>query len=340
MDKQSTTLTFLILGSFIGAGFCSGKEIVSYFAIYGYYSLFFTVLCGILLCLFMRIFLRTGKFVDGKGTCCFGNKFFNVITTIASVIIVSSMLAGSVSVGKSVSSVVGYIVYAISIAVTFIVCVGGIKRMDKANKVLVPVILMVIVVTCVLSITVRSEYCSPSYQPRALYMLGGLGACLNYISLNILLMGMLLMRLGKYYTDKQIRVATTVSSIAITIFLGLISITLLSSNLAVFTADMPMLALAYNIHPVLGAVCSVVVWAGLITTLISSTYATMDNMPICRQNTKLCIATILSVSSIVSLLGFSNIVTYLYLVIGVMGVVYTYCVLRYYYSNVSAYKKE
>ncbi len=318
----------MILGAFIGAGFCSGKEVVSYFAIYGYYSIPICLMCGVLLFFVMRIFLLAGKYFNDSQ---FGK--LNFINIMATMIIISSMIAGSISVANSSNMLVTFGVYMLTIAATIVVCSGGVKSVDKINKYLVPVIIVILLFTCILSWSIPSNFNMPNTVSAIVYICGGVGSGINYICFNLLLMGMFLFSVGRKYTSRQVTKACAISSAVITVMLIVLSVTLINTNYTIFTSDMPVLAIAQSISPILYYLVRCVVWFGLVTTLIASTHTVCEYLPKFRDNRLICIAGILGVCSVVSIVGFSAIVTYLYFIVGIMGVVYTVNIISFYLKH-------
>lgn len=326
MIKSVFSLVAIILGAFIGAGFCSGKEIFTYFARYGKISITLSLICGVLLCLLMWIFLVTGKYLDTNKSK-FGNTFLNMFSVIASLVIIASMLAGSVCVGINLNDNLVIIIYIATALLTFVICSKGFNGVDKVNLTLIPLIIIILLVTCLLSKGADDWVVGGN-------IVGGILSCLNYLSFNLLLIGMLLIKIAPRYSTKEIKWGTIFSSGIITLFLILICVTLNKNSSQILSSDMPILSLAFSVSRGFGIVCGIVIWLGLLTTLISSTYATLNFMPKTKHNSLLYIVLILGVGAVISVMGFSFIVNYLYWIIGVMGIVYTAYVVGYYLKYV------
>ena len=106
--KKSFVWTFVmaILGAIIGAGFASGKEIVSFFGKYGYWVIPFLVLAAILFFFCFYIFSNLGKDIKPKSISDITSKIFGKAGVfvdfsfiLSTFITLASMLAGCDSIG-------------------------------------------------------------------------------------------------------------------------------------------------------------------------------------------------------------------------------------------------
>ena len=95
-----------LIGAIIGAGFASGREIVSFFSHSGL-NLYSCIFCGALLFAFCFVFLLTaratnaGNFNDTTGLIAPKSKqIFSIISCLNCFIVLSAMLAGFGAVGN------------------------------------------------------------------------------------------------------------------------------------------------------------------------------------------------------------------------------------------------
>ena len=171
---KTFSLIALILGSFIGAGFCSGREVASYFVSYGNSSYIMAILFGVLFYIFLNIFLLCGENGIHINT--------NAICTFATIVMTSSMLAGAFNLG-------GAVLYFVTIAIAIIICYGGISNVSKFSVVLVPIMLVIIIVTCI-----------PSFRQitfNSSSIIHAIPSTINYLFFNMLTMGLFLFSVGK-----------------------------------------------------------------------------------------------------------------------------------------------
>ena len=309
------TLVMLILGAFIGAGFCSGREVSTYFAHFGNMSYVYCIAFAVLFYFALIIFLNVSK-----SKCVIKSK---CICSFATIVIISSMLAGSVSLGSNV--VQSTVLYFATVIITILVCVGGAYNVGRFNIVLVPIMLVVIVSVCLFAK-------SGGIVHSTSHAVSGLVAVVNYLLFNTLTMGTFLLSVGSGYTTRQIRIASIVSSAIICVVM-LAMCHALVNNVETNFVDMPTVELAKNISPALYVICKIVVWCALLTTLIISTYAIIQNMPIYSENKLICIVGVLGICSLISLMGFVRIVKYLYTLLGLIGIVFNLEVMYRYFKK-------
>ena len=296
------TLVMLILASFIGAGFCSGREVSTYFVELGDSCYLYCIAFGVLFCIMLNVFLLFGKY---KLQC-----HTSIICTMATMVIASNMIAGSVTIGDNVF--VRVVLFVISICTAIFTCIGGIKRVGNFSVILVPIMVVCIIVVCLCSYNkCDMQIAISSY---------GTIKTINYLIFNMITMGMFLVNIGDNYSKKDISIASIIASIII-VLLMIIMCNAISTNEAQYV-PMPLLFLGNNISNFCGVICKVVVYLALLTTLITSTNALVDYLAIYSHNKFTCIVAVFSVCALVSTFGFVSIVKYGYTIVGYIGIVY------------------
>ena len=103
------SLSMLILGGFVGAGFASGREIAFYFSSYQKYSVIGIVVAVVVLFLLMNIFLFLSNYFDSFKS--FIDRYFgkyslvvNVLFAVVLLILVGAMFAGTIELSKEQES--------------------------------------------------------------------------------------------------------------------------------------------------------------------------------------------------------------------------------------------
>ena len=296
------TLVMLILASFIGAGFCSGREVSTYFVELGSSCYVYCIMFGVLFCIMLNIFLLFGKY---KLQC-----HTSIICTFATIVIASNMLAGSVAIGDN--AFVSAMLFSISIGIAIFTCFGGIKRVGNFSVVLVPIMLLCIIVVCL---------CNYHKQDMQVTLSSyGTIRTANYLVFNMITMGMFLVGIGSKYSKQDIKLASIIASVIIVILM-LIMCNAISASSAQY-APMPLLVLGNNMGKIWGVVCKLIVYLALLTTLITSTNALVGFTAKYSHNKLTCIVMVFSVCAIISMFGFVSIVRYGYTFIGYIGIVY------------------
>lgn len=313
-------MCFLYIGTVIGAGFASGKEIALFFGD--------TAPAGVALAAFFMalpeaLFLYAGKHdLMPSGTVVRTGVFIAALSSVA------AMLAGCELALDDLTGVAG--LGALAAVAAGVLVVLGTEKMKLANALLIPLLLLLLV---------------------AVYVKGGAPAFggtfsllkpVHYAGLDVLIGGMIISKEGKKLSSKEIFFTCAMSAL----FLGGVLFMLQNIVLSDEThSSMPVLAVAESVG--LKAAAGVLVVIAVFTTLVSSLSILTDESvsalagyaasPSRRRGLLRRAAAFLSSPSHraaavfcclaalypVSFFGFENIVAALYPFVGACGVVMT-----------------
>lgn len=323
------SLVWVIIGTFIGAGFASGKEIATYFARFGFFSIVLAIIAGFLFYVFMKNCLMIGKNM-GQGKYvykkCFG-KFAGIIKIliiIATFITIGSMIAGAYEIfGIFFPSEVIVIFLIILMLLVGIIVIKNYPMILKVNSLLIPALLGSIFMVCIVFlfgldfdiIVERVSY----FQ--------GFSSLIAYVSFNMLSTGVFLIEIGEKYEENEINQASLISSGIITFFIILAGCSIYICGGDIIESSLPLVSLALNSSRLLGILMIGVVFIGLTTSLISDVFVlSVYGEKFCK-NKILLVGAILILGYIISLLGFSFIVINLYAMLGGLGILFLITVL-------------
>lgn len=301
----------LILGSFLGAGFVSGREIGEYFARFGNFAIMSIVIASILLGVLIFFFLHLS--LTAKGVSEFSQVYFgrlsgvmDILFAISLTIISGAMLAGTKTLANE-SGVNPFICVLATIVLAYIVVRGNVNAMGKVNALLVPLLIVVILVVAIPHMGVGSS--------SGLVVLSAISG-VNYVMINIVTLGVFLLEIGCRYSTKEKVLIAIISSLVIGIVMMIETLGIIGGD--VVYAPMPILELASQ-NMVLCNMVKIAVYIGLFTTLISCilVLARLINKVVKRYDISIIISIILS--WLVSGIGFEKMVGYVYSVIGVIG---------------------
>lgn len=308
----------VILGSFLGAGFASGKEIVTYFSRFGGASYFGVATCVVVLFFLLLFFFWLSQKVDGldgltkKYFWGYG-KVIKILFVVCILILVSAMFAGVESVGEALG-LNKWLVLCVTAGVVFVCNYFGLKGIGGLNAIIVPLMTIVmLVVMCKSATVIRVQF-------GAMSILSGA----TYAFINMLTIGVFILEIGKNYTKKECVWASILCS-------GIVGVLLLICNCGLVSVlnmdlDMPMLYLAKLCGGGLYIFSIITIWLAILTTLFSNIYV-LDgyfSKMVCNKPKRLAFIILLSI--IVSQLGFDVIVKYMYLFIGIMGAILVFVV--------------
>lgn len=304
----------LIVGAVIGAGFASGREIISFFG--NHISLWIAPACGLGYFIFNSLFLYLGSIVN-KSNISEANKAimgkFHFIADFFllfnSLIVLSGMLAGMDSLFaefiplKPLFSVLSGIVCAF-------ITVKGINGMIKVSNLIVPVIIVSLLALGIINIEFPLTI-SGDFKVYSLII---------YIAMNLMLASGFFITLQEK-NKKIILFSSLLSSVILTILMALLILAL--NNVGEY-GDMPTLSLCGSstaLKIIITATIAVSIFTTMLTamsTLYSWLYATV-------KSKVFSVTLILTAALTVSFLGFSNVVAYLYPIIGFAGLIYMFC---------------
>lgn len=293
MYKNNLKIVFAFVGTFIGAGFASGKEIAVFF---GGQNIAMPILSAIICGGLAYIFLELGRITQGdllKYLFPKTSKLWSYVFCCANFVIFSAMLAGAeyninISLGITGGSIISGLLAAA-------IVLGGIEKLKLANLFAVPLIICMCILMFVL-------------EPRLdVYGSFNVVSPILYASMNILSCGMLASRLSMGSTKKQTLVCAIMITLVLMLLITLVYL-LVKNNTG---AAMPLYDLAVSLN--LSFVGSSLIYLAILTTMIGSLSLASANKPVVT-------IALLAAGLAVSLFGFEAIVDNAYPALGVLGV--------------------
>ena len=308
-------LIFIILGTFIGAGCISGRETVIYFTNYSQYFLM-SLIAVICITFIFNFYLNFGKkyriqnFTD-YNKILFGNKsyVFNFLFVVCILCIVGNMFAGLDLLLFPIIKNTLFINILLLVSI-YIIVSHDISGIEKLNIVIIPFIIIFIVLITIFSIDITVMYNTVQECNISFFKV------IIFIFLNVLDISVLLCQVANRYSHRTYKIASIICGVIIFIILILQSMSVLSNN--IIDLELPMLELSKQCN--LEIVYYFVSLFAMFTTLISAVYLVYSYL-VQYCNKILSIIIISSVSILISALGFSFIISYVYILLGILGVV-------------------
>lgn len=306
--RKTFSVIMLIIGTVIGSGFASGKEISVFFSRFGNVSYFFIAITFFLFWGIIYFFLSFGNDRLLKLT---SSKIFSFLCIIISLIFTSSMFAGAVNVYGD-SHFIKILISLILIIICCYVSRRGVPFLEKLNVFLIPSTLICMAI--VLFSNVNHYECSIVGQNA----FAGLFFTLLYSALNFSISGVVIAKSGSLLSKKQKVWASFLSSFTLSCFLMLTNFVILS-NPECMEFDMPLISLSNGFSFVL---IRFVVFSGCITTLFSLVFTTSETLKKFNFKQNLIYFVSILFPVFVSVLGFGHIVSLLYPFASVLGVIF------------------
>ena len=322
-------IAMVYIGTVVGAGFATGQEVLQFFVTFGVSGLWGIVLSTLL-------FVGYGILIMGLGlTVSAGSHrellprlgagwFQRVMDALIMVSLFSAltaMLAGTGALFAQQFGLPAVLGNALMGVVTVVTVCKGLRGVIGAISAVVPFLLVSVVVIGVVSLLDGPVTVSaPLPVQDGGLMRNWLWSAVLYGSYNILMSVAVLAPLGAEAKDKKAILrggalgGIGLGAMSLIIFLAI------TANPESAGFEVPMLRLAGQAAPLAGALFSVVLLAEVYTTAVGSLYGFSARLQGRGRHTQL-IAGTAGVAFLASLLGFSNLVRYLYPLQGYGGLV-------------------
>ncbi len=314
---RSMSVSMLIVGTMIGAGFASGKEIVTFFGETP--NVFIALIAGALVFGCSTLFLFVGRRVKKTDIgevngAVFGKlrPFADVFMLFNSMSVLGAMLAGTDSLASEFIDLrpLPSIVIGLLCA---IIAVKGLNGVIKANAVLVPVMIVFLAVCSITAINFPLTAQSGSIRITSIVL---------YVSMNMILGGSVLTTVHKL-SPREIILSAAVAALVISGLLICIMGALQSTSSS--HADMPVLLIALKSGRPMYFVSLPVIAASIFTTMLSAFKSVYDYLSGFIKS-KLLSAGIVFIGGLaVGAFGFSAVVETLYPITGILGILYLVC---------------
>ncbi len=317
---------FVIIGTIIGAGFASGKEIFTFFNIYGGYGILGIFLAefliGFVIYKAFKIIIKSSisgysNFISTIITkSAFGNSVICNIVNIFLLISFIVMVAGFsayFSQEFNLSYIFGAIIIGVLCFLTFSKSINGIV---KVNKYFIPFLIVIVLLLGVKNVASFSNFEFNTSFAKFPWFVGSL----LYASYNLIIVIPILLSLNKYVcTIKKAKVV----SISVSLFLLVTSLILFfvlnNFFFSIENVELPTVLIASKSGTIFQYTCGLAILIAIFTTAISSGYSFLSYFNI--QNKKLYIAFSLLLCIIAILLsniGFSYLLNLLYPILGML----------------------
>ena len=297
-------ICFIYIGSIIGAGFATGREIMLYFGGSGILS---GVIAGVFMGILCGLFLFSSKsFARLKNS---DNKFLRCICTFIKVALWVCTLASFVCMVSGCEEIISktYGIANVGLWSGIFVCFLGICEMSvtrKLNTVIVPMIILLLIV-----LSAKSE--------MTLDMRFSAKSVIGYCGMNIMMGGYIIAEQEESFSVKQIVFISAVSGIIFALCIAMVY----TVSIKYIDASMPIWEFAKERR--MSSLSGLIIYLAIFSTLISCTKL------ICQENSAVKIPNAFSVAfliiiAIISLkFDFSTIVGFSYPIIGYVGIIYT-----------------
>ncbi len=344
MQKQGVStlkVAATYIGTIVGAGFATGQEVLQFFSRFGAGGLAGLILTTIMFIVFGYIIIDLGKKLNARSHLeIIRYSGGRIIGTIIDAVItfflfgaLTAMIAGTGALFTQqfhLPSWIGNIMMALLTAVTVLT---GINGVINSISYVVPFLLI-----AVGGISIYSIVNAPPNMTAAVVNAGDNGLISNwflaavlYVSYNTVISIAVLGPLGVQARSKTaIRNGAILGGIGLGIGSIMIYLALSGHIQNIQKLEVPMLYIAGGISSVVQIIYAVVLIAEVYTTAVGSLYgftSRITNMSKNPRKSKIIVIAATLIALVASQFGFSNLVKYLYPVVGYGGIVLLVCLI-------------
>ena len=325
--KNIAKVIMVIMGTLIGAGFASGREIYLFFLEYGYYGIIGILISGIFTSFIIYIALNR---INNKNISTYSELLennnknkkigigINIIVNAFLLISFFIMIAGFSAYMKQAYEIPIYVSSFLFVLVCYIIFKKSLQGMMKINEYIVPVLLFFIVFLGVKNIPYIIE--SKAVLEIETKQMGFIINSLLYASYNSIILIPVLVNIKKYYNSKkEIKLISIISGLFIIILSLCIYGLLLRGQFLVKELELPLLQIISEFGIIFKYIYSFIIIASILTSAISTGYSFLENVSKNKRNYQINLIIMCVVGVLVSNIGFSNLVQILYPLFGILG---------------------
>lgn len=335
--KNILKISFVIIGTLIGAGFASGREIYLFFAQYGTYGKIGIVLTGIITGFIIYRVLKIIKTyeinnynkllqrINWKYTKI--NKIINIIVNAFLLISFYIMIAGFGAYIEQTYSIPIYISSTIFVIICYIIFKKSIQGVIKANEILVPFLVLLIIYLGTKNIPYMFK------QNDGVMLTSKQSAwiisSILYASYNSIILIPVLTSLRNYIDSKKsIIKISIISSIIIIVLAFVIYGLLLRGEFFISELEMPLIEITMQFGKIFKHIYGFVIIASIFTSAISAGYSFLGNTCKSKKEYNIVLLIMCVTGILISNIGFSNLVEILYPIFGVLGLIQIFLILK------------
>lgn len=314
----------VIIGTIIGAGFASGKEIYLFFARYGVNGIIGLIISaisiGIIIYKVLKISIKNNisTYEQLIGRIYKNNQIKEILKIIINIFLIISfyvMIAGFSAYFSQELGINNMIATCVICILCYITFLGNIKTIIKVNSLLMPVIILFIIYLIINNI---DGFNNIEFSDKGLIQ--AIIKSILFTSYNSIILIPILLSLKNYIKNiKQAKLVSILTSIII--FIVSISIygLLLKIDMNISKIELPIVYIAGKMGVMHKYLYGLIILGAIYTSAISAGYGILENYVQNKKAYKKIAILMCSSALIVSRIGFSQLVDFLYPILGILG---------------------
>jgi uncharacterized membrane protein YkvI len=340
----------VFIGTIVGAGLASGKEITEFFTQYGLSSFLGIIGCGIFYILMSSIISKISihynlsSYSDVMNIISpniFG-KFTGVITTLFLISSASIILAGSGALIHQFFGIPKIIGSLIMISVGIFFLLRDTEGLIEVNSFIVPGLVCTLSLITVLYFTFCKDSVSfnniSSFPPRKS---GILFSTILYAGYNTLSASGVLVPLSTQMKKSRTMImGIIVGAIGLTILCLMINLLLTVNQPYIYKYEIPLLFVANRFGNIIQALLLVIIWLEMFSTEVSDIYSISKTLEqLFNLKFKQAIFIVISIALIISQFGFGNLITKLYPMFGLLSLIFIFQCILFFFKHKKNFPK-
>lgn len=352
--KNNLKLIFQVstvfIGTIVGAGLASGKEITQFFTQYGIKSFIGIIGCGIFYIIIGSIISKISIHHELNSYSDVINlispnligKLTGFITTLFLISSASIILAGSGALIQQFFGIPKIIGSLIMICISLFFLLRGTDGLIEVNSFIVPGLITTITLITILYFCFSLDTVSMdnvlSFKPKKT---GIFLSTLLYAGYNTLSASGVIVPLSNQIKKTKIMTMGIIVGVAgLTILCSMINLLLTVNQPYIYNYEIPLLFVANRFGNIIQAILLMIIWLEMFSTEVSDVYSISKTLEQSfNVEFKKIIFVVIAVALIISQFGFGNLITKLYPLFGLLSLLFISQCLFYYWKNKKTFSK-
>ena len=323
----------VFIGTIVGAGLASGKEITEFFTKYGIGSFLAIIACGIIYIILGFIISKVSADYSLNSYSDLINiispnvlgKFTGFITTFFLISSSSIILAGSGALIHQFFGIPKLLGSLIMIVIAVFFLLRGTEGLIEVNSFIVPGLIGTLTLITALyfsfckdAICINNIY---SFPPKKT---GLVISTILYAGYNTLSASGVLVPLStQIKKTKTMIIGVTAGAIGLTLLCLMINLLLTINQPYIYNYEIPLLFVANRFGNIIQALLLVIIWLEMFSTEVSDVYSISKTLEqTFNIKFKKAIFVVLGIALLISQLGFGNLITKLYPMFGLLSLLF------------------
>ncbi len=323
----------VFIGTIVGAGLASGKEITEFFTQYGLKSFLGIIVCGIfyiiLGCMISRISIdyNLNSYSDVINIISPNiiGKFTGIITTLFLISSSSIILAGSGAVINQFFGIPKILGSLIMILIAIFFLLRGTDGLIEVNSFIVPGLIAVMVLITILYFMFSKDTISFSNISNFPAQKTGIAlSTILYAGYNTLsASGVIVPLSSKVNKSKTMILGIIAGASGLTILCLVINLLLTVNQPYIYQYEIPLLFVANRFGSIIQAMLLVIIWLEMFSTEVSDVYSISKTLEqTLNIDFKIAIFPVLAFALLISQFGFGNLINKLYPMFGLLSLIF------------------